>query len=282
MTQTKGIITATDSRGYECCLLMVKSVRLFHPDIPIQVNDLGLTEEEKQEMSSVGAEVVTPNLDHIKGETKRMGDWYAEDWKYWAKPYVLVNSPFDLTLWIDIDCIVVKSLNDCFKEIEQRKFLIVREYLTEVAGCPHIVRNHPQLYIICRVPKQMEVGIGAGVIGFSDKTIIHEWAKTCSFLIHSRYTPYVAWWDQGAMLLTLEKMKLADISKADIAYNYTLQVGQRKFQIDGINSIPGLRSVFPKATILHYCGKPKMYRYDVDKWRFEQYDEPTKSWQKKG
>lgn len=87
--------------------------------------------------------------------------WLARP-HWFKKPFACLQSPYQNSIWIDLDCEIMQSIDDLFSETDSSSQLaLVREYGTE-----HLLFMHP------------DVRYNAGVICFQHGTeIMKKWAQ---------------------------------------------------------------------------------------------------------
>ena len=105
-----------------------------HNHYPVAFLDLGVSEAMKKDIQSF-EHIITPksfsvpsNATEIKPEWKTIypGN-ISEARKHWfAKPSLLLQSPFDTTIWIDIDCEIRSSIEPLF-DLYQNQFAIAQD-----------------------------------------------------------------------------------------------------------------------------------------------------------
>ena len=99
-------------------------VRKQHPYTPIAFGDFGMSEDAKQWCQERGTLIeaskipsyLPPPLHEIgwlyngKKWTCKNTAYHPDRFVFFRKPYLMQQSPFDRTIWLDLDCQVLKSL----------------------------------------------------------------------------------------------------------------------------------------------------------------------------
>lgn len=103
----EGVMSATDEWSFVGFQLLYSSLIVRHK-CPVCVIDLGMNADQRAWCrNQPGLMLVSPNLCALKftGE---------QDWGKWNKPYFLTYSPFQKTLWLDPDTMVIDDLTQMF------------------------------------------------------------------------------------------------------------------------------------------------------------------------
>ncbi len=186
----RGILTASDSPFFPALKRLVVSLK---KQWPMCVMDLGLSSLEVGWLESKGVQTV-----------KR--DWYCPKtvncWHTWNKPQYIRSSPFDYTLWLDADCVVVGDLVPLFG---------VDPLIVRLEGSWPQNANGPHVYQVGDVAEKLPPWslVNAGVVGFSKEAIkgdlFLKWERMCKAAI----TDYslrksLAHQDTGALIWAIE------------------------------------------------------------------------------
>lgn len=124
---------------------------------------------------------------HGQGVWKLRKAWYN-------KPFAMLQSPFEKTVWTDLDCEIVGSLAPLFK---LEKVAVARE----------------------RSIVEEDLGYNSGVVVYpKNSSSIHKWAKACVALNH-RYLG-----DQDILTALIDKGSIELIELPDI-YNWRMKFG---------------------------------------------------------
>src|SRR3990167_1119904 len=182
-----------------------------HNNLPVVFFDLGLSQKAKDFCSSkglvlpleisdslvFGKEQVSPATAHLWEKIMGSGIWDIR-LKWFKKPYAFLASPFDQTLWLDLDCEVRASLTPLFAFAENPLGLsMTREPEPLQQGFRSLGILH-----------QNEVLYNSGVVPFCKNTpILSLWVKEVETNNHA----YIG--DQEALsrLLFLQKSSFPEI-----------------------------------------------------------------------
>lgn len=144
----------------------------------------------------------------------------SNDWAKWCKPLFIkhISENFDLVLWIDCDTIIAKSLDELFSIIRDQ-FFVVADYFA-----PQQCYNKPNLYDYYNITEVTPHVINSGVVGFRfprDDYIIDQWVGATNDLkVNKQIMENVTLYDQGLLLLAVQKFKLYDCISTNINFNY--------------------------------------------------------------
>lgn len=205
-----GIITATDSNTF----LGVKT--LYH-SIKDKVNficyDLGMSHEElkwckNNNLQTVKFNVTIPLIDK---------------WQTYLKPFIIQQSPFDYTIWIDSDCIVTGNLS-LSPLIQSKETFFTRHWINS----KHLKQNSKELYESYPAEWDSDL-INAGVLAINktkDYTILEEWIKMVNRTIYDNILRnYVVNWDEGSLLWAIRKTNNAKkIIDEQCKYNFYCEI----------------------------------------------------------
>jgi hypothetical protein len=101
----------------------------LHNDYPVAFVDFGMSKKAKAWCRQKGTLIpfskrsfpkATPNL------AKEIGVWRTTNYPKWRrmtlqKPFAMMLSPFDTSIWIDLDCEICESLSPLFKNFPKKK-----------------------------------------------------------------------------------------------------------------------------------------------------------------
>jgi hypothetical protein len=196
---------------------------------PVTFADFGMSEHAKKWCASHG-ELISVDIDtsFVKSSSEvsfiRREKWEAlygsSFWvlrhSWFKKPFACLLSPYEITIWIDLDCEILTKLDDLFTScMGSSQLALVREY-----GVNHLPRWDP------------EVIYNGGVLVFVHGCdIVMQWAQGCL----ERSDEF---WGDDPLLSKLIAEHRLDVAELPLEYNW-------KFHW-GINM---------NAHILHWMGK---------------------------
>ena len=248
-----GVITAVDGHAFIGFQVFIQSL-IFSHELNVIVYDIGLSVYQKQWCKDRRIEVRNhPDLIIDKSEYM---------WQTWNKPLYIEASPFRYTLWIDCDTIIVDNISHLAR-IMRDELVIIKDYFKVAEG----LRNNFLLYNRYSVPKLMgnEFLPNGGVLGIDkerDKNFLDTWIQiTEQASKYPEIRPLFKWWDQGAILWSLEKIGQDKIPIRDRRWNYACSnriYHNLGHMLDEVNELD--------AKIVHFAGRPKPWH----NWRSSQ------------
>lgn len=176
MSQNRGIIVASDAKG-EWLLPWWWERYSSANTLPVAFIDFGMTEKTlswckergivipyKQEHSLTEA-----SYDQLEGWTKIYGESYRSSRDAWfKKPHACLLSPFEETLWIDIDCEVLDSVEEAFSYLKKECAVWYGSSLS----IPEGLEEEAKSGVLCN----------SGVVVFKRNSfIVKEWARKAVF-----------------------------------------------------------------------------------------------------
>jgi hypothetical protein len=128
---TYGIIVGSDDQLEKLLPYFYLNLRL-NCDLPIVFFDFGMTETGKEfcqkrgEVIKIENSLFMDHCEHTLNDLKIV--WFK-------KPLAFQKAPFDINLWLDIDCKVVSSLEPLLQAYETTKWLAIHEEVFETKKC---------------------------------------------------------------------------------------------------------------------------------------------------
>lgn len=153
---------------------------------------------------------------------------FGDHWPQYIKPY-LIQTAIDhlslseeyLLLWLDVDTVILKPLDEIFTATQQ-DFLIIKDFF----GPTHC-QNKPELYELYPSNIQEEdekLVINSGVVGFSlprDQYILDRWINNSSLVISNPdLKEHIILYDQGVLLWALRDLGIINKASNHKIYNY--------------------------------------------------------------
>lgn len=242
-----GIITACDDGFFPLAQVMLLSITLSH-EVPIALFDLGLSELNRDWLLTV------PNLRILKCSSHVMPT-NINGWQTYNKPFYIQDSPFDKTIWIDCDCVVLDDLNHLVNLLRHNPVMF---QCYHVKGGTH---NDPQLHALMGTnltPHQSGPPIiNAGILGFDkrrefDSLLLADWCEATKRAVGNRdIQRHAKYWDQGLLQWTLESKCVLPIIHDDKRWNCpaTIESSLRRSCYKVFN--------YSTGSILHFAGHGK-------------------------
>ncbi len=121
-----GIITGCDRNQEWLLPWWYEQIREHHPDLPIAFADMGISDTAKRWCSDRGILIPESQIDPLSPFPQEIGWLYQKKkWKCkgcppipndisFRKPLIMQQSPFERSLWLDLDCQVVGNLTPLF------------------------------------------------------------------------------------------------------------------------------------------------------------------------
>jgi hypothetical protein len=226
-----GIVTAADKnvfRGLQALFVSVKN------KINFLCYDIGLTTEQKNWCERNNLQL--KSLAFPSDLTKLNG------WMSYTKPWVIADSPFEYTIWLDTDCVVVGDLTQAELIFRKRTFFV-----------EHFLKQYPANlnYLYEQRPVKADTKnwnyINAGVFGIHKKDIedliVNKWQFLINVCIQDSKIKQTCdmYWDEGSLNWSLQKDNSLDFITNNHSYNwpgdYDIIEKQKK---DQVNKIPCL------------------------------------------
>ena len=209
-----GIITATDSNTFVGVQTLFASVK---NKINFICYDLGLSEEEKKWCEEQGLntkKIKLPECTHIK------------KWQTYVKPWLVDDSPYEYTVWIDSDCIVVGDLGKS-EFIQKKESFFIKHWIKQ----KHLTKNSKFLYYSHPVDNPASSYVNAGVFGINksqDQDILDKWKFLLQLGFNDKeFLDLIVNWDEGGLNWSLQNKDYSKYIHNDYRYN-----GYATFMID--------------------------------------------------
>lgn len=262
----EGIITLADAHYFEGLKLLYFSVQKNYT-IPIVCFDIGLNSEQK-EWAANNLPLLTiqdiPDdkmINIIKNhkETTALAKKGKRQWPLWICPFLIQNSPFTKTLWLDCDLIVLRNLDTLFKKLDKGPFF------TPENLAPHVTANKPELYHLLPIKhrfNEQNALINAGVSGWHlerDKNILKDYAQVVTKAFQDENIKNaISWHDQGSLIWAILKNRLENRIAKSWEWNLCVKHTQVKGMRFTWNNqlLDELRTLVPEANIIHWNGQP--------------------------
>lgn len=268
-TESTAIVTSCDSRYFQGLLWWWDAVKSnLKSDATILVFELGWTSEQKRLAITAGIPFKSFNPacfdgPHrpllIEGITKRQ-------LCCWIKPFLVQQVPYDNVVWIDVDALPIRPIDDLIDLVKKQPFVFLDQYNPSVTG------NNPKLYELLPVhrPVDKNLTINNGVFGLNVKRD-HEFFN---WWIHASYAAFrepdirqlFSWWDQGTMIWALNRTSNPNGLVLDLGKKFNYPANgckyakddmDRKRYLDGRHFFEELRRDHPEAHVVHWLGIKK-------------------------
>lgn len=260
----QGVLTATNSRLFPA--VHATAISLKEQRLKYAVVDHGLTGEQIDILHSLNVMVFDDlPMRIVTGMTR--SEVYPEiPVQAWRKPYLIVNSPFRLTAWIDADAIPLHHAQELFswpKGIITQDHFIDREWAEE---------NYRPL--LDAMGLQTLHPLNAGVlVAPKDADWLQKWAKaTWSIITSTTWSALAHCRDQSALIVALSNMRSTEMPAyltqahwnypADGCRNLQMWNRLRDYPKDGQMLLDFARDRHPGVTVVHWMGPIKPWALD--------------------
>lgn len=203
----KGILIASDSHT-EWLLQWWWKYYSRYNDFPVAIVDFGMTKKMKKWCEQRGQVIPLLSPADFVISKHAISEEFSQQWEeiykgdvwqprqaWFKKPLAFLKTPFELTLWIDVDCEVLSSLMPLFDEWEEGiELALVRE-------------------------SNQRMEYNSGVVLFSkNASFLQDWARLC-LRDNDKYMG-----DQNALTDLLLKNKIP-LKELDPIYNWLMSQG---------------------------------------------------------
>lgn len=246
----RAILTAVSSNLWTDYLVFYESVRRHH-EYPIYVICLELTDWQLAHLAGQRGVVAVPLDD---AEIYKQAD---KHWRQWYKPFYfeLVPKEADL-LWLDVDLVVLDSLEPLFAKAEEQ-FFVMADYFA-----PKSCLNKPELYRKHHLEiakDRSQLVLNSGVIGIQpqrDRALLKLWQRKVNLaMVDQEIRSSIALFDQGALLWAMHELGVQDQILARKSWNYPAR--KNPYELD--DKLWGrIKRDNPEAVIAHFAGLPKL------------------------
>ena len=125
---TAGVLTAASPEQWPHLLMLLESLRESNPALPVHVGAYRLSEEHRSELAKMGVGVT--RFKDLGVPSDIMGDVPPPDLWMWVKPWTIQSSPFERTVWIDADAVVLRQFDDLLTAADASLVLTPDEHAT--------------------------------------------------------------------------------------------------------------------------------------------------------
>ena len=266
MNKSEGIITLADNNYFQGLLILYHSVQESYP-VPIICYDIGLETEQiiwcKKNLNNLS---ILPIPDHetikkIKAykEKTKLRKKGKRQWPLWICPFLIQHSPFEKTLWLDCDLIILRNLKQLFKKLD------AGPVFTPENLAPHVTANKPELYKLLPINQNYQPEyalINAGVSGWHkkrDRLALDDYSNVVRMAFEKEeIKKAISWHDQGALIWAILNNNLENRVQNNWKWNLCVKhttVNNLKFTWN-LKILKEIKEKVPEANILHWNGQP--------------------------
>lgn len=247
MKPKQGIMSATDDLSFIGFQLLYSSVAVRH-NCSFAVVDIGMRDDQLAWCKrQKGLMVITPNRSALKFEGE-------DGWEKWNKPYFIMYSPFQQTLWLDPETIVLDDLTQLFGMLEDG---------------PVIVNTKEEIddndWFFSKMPGDVKVPWSAcypttAVVGFDatrDFYLLREWMWVVENIVtDAKLQAASRRLDSAALAWGMAKHEMMDVAIESPAWNWSAQGGANGLNFVEYASVEqllvGVKKDFPIAHIVNW------------------------------
>lgn len=281
-SETTAIVTSCDSRYFTGLMWWWDAVRSqVNDDVSIVVFELGWSSLQKREAIKAGIRYIPFNPSCFDGPHRQslLTGITKKELCCWTKPFLVQATPYDNVIWIDVDALPIRPLDELVALVKKQPFMFLDQYN------PETTRNKDKLYellpVYCEVDKQLTINNGVFGINVKRDHELFGWWIHASYaaLRNPEIRKQFSWWDQGTMIWAMhrcggKKNYVLDTGKK---FNYPANGLKhvkddlfRKQYVDGRCFFAELRKDHPDAHIVHWLGLKKFELWP-DYWKPEQH-----------
>lgn len=258
----EGIVTLADDRFFVGLVLLYLSVQNDYP-VPILCFDGGLTERQKDWARefmpgcSVRPIPETREVRLIRRALKGTSENLTEEWLLWVCPFLIASSPFQRTLWLDSDLVVLRRLGHLFQ------FLSDGPVFTPENHNPPDTPNPPDLYELLPIERPFERTVplvNGGVSGWDLERDAELLRWYCHPVLEAARNPRIRasikWHDQGSLIWAIQKTGHEHRVLDSVAWNLCAEWidDPMKPYSPGARLLDILREDYPGTNLVHWNG----------------------------
>lgn len=261
MSSSYGIITGANSVNWIC--LSALAIGAHKNKIGFAIADHGLEKWQRTELERIGIQWI----EHKKIDLPKLNT-NSVDLRAWWKPWICQASPFEKSIWIDNDSVIIGDITPLFKYdlcVGNHKIWIGHRRWIQSQDLAEKIFDKDRLKNYYLKTKDMN----CGVIGFTkNNPFIQEWIDMTEYLFKNKeLLDLCVAKDQNAFILTCIKRL---IENKDIPYilenkyNYPAEGLNNKYKHKRkkISKNPNLFlkdtiKKNPKQIIVHWISRPK-------------------------
>lgn len=174
---SRGIVTGGSSIHWPC--LGALAIGAGRNGVSLAVADHGLLDWQREELSRIGVRWIAHPQPLVAARPSGMSP--PSDPRAWWKPWVCAASPFDRSIWIDADAVLVGDLNGAFDLLATDSF-VATQTLWQADG--RAMYSTIVNYLFGSLPVHRDLPqvahINTGIVGFrKGDAVIDDWRQMC-------------------------------------------------------------------------------------------------------
>lgn len=206
-----GIVTAADARYFPGVQLLYASMVHTHTGLHMQAYDIGWTPAQKEWASR------QPLLTVVEWPNPPIPHTIVK-WPQYNRPFFLRGSMFDLSIWMDADCVIKQDLNPLIGYVLQKPFIVANQM------CSPIDRKMYDYIPGCSTRECFT--LSSGVFGWMkerafDKLIIDTWCDLTNFIVFhpDRLDLLMINSDESILRIVAQKLNIIEDIWWDVRWN---------------------------------------------------------------
>jgi hypothetical protein len=243
-------------------VLLYLSVQELYP-VPIVCFDGGLSDEQKRwaaehmPLCFIWPMPDTEEVATVRRTLHGASENKTEEWLLWVCPFLISASPFQRTLWLDTDLIVLRNLGELFQKIENGPVF------TSENHDPDRTANHPELYSYLPIEGKDETRsplVNGGVTGWDldrDRELLAMYRKpVLAAARDERIRSAIRWHDQGSLIWAIQKTGMERFVIDGRTWNICARHTATPDKDYDLNDdlFDELRRDYPQANLVHWNG----------------------------
>lgn len=227
---TKGVLyIAFNDVFVKECLLSIESFKRYHPDIPI-----ALFTDQKVENSNIDIlEIINPK--HIRSKVDYIG-----------------QSPFEKTLYLDSDTVIVHDVLDMFEILDRFDVGITHDYARKRQNYCHIKEYSDIPYSFSEV--------NGGIMAFNNSDRTKEFLKLWNQKFYS-YKEQTNGWDQPTLRISLWQ---SNVKIHHFPPEYNIRPKHVREKVRNNKHTLGKSHLSPRIYHAHYSHDVHSGKYEID------------------
>jgi hypothetical protein len=244
-----GFVCAADACQFIGFQVLYASVVKGHRNLGFVLYDLGLTDAQRAWCRRVP-------LVELRSFRNPLPD-DRPGWQKWCRPWLLLESPFELSVWADNDVVLLNTFEPVFVRAK-RSFAVSR------GPAYNLPERRVYDYVGPLVDEDEMLAINSGVLAYSprrgsDRLLLETW-RDLTVLLHAhpdRPFEYLApVFDESVLRLTLQKIGRADAVQLPPQFNRFVLPGD-PLRKDLAGTLDRCRNKWEREHALHLIMAPK-------------------------
>ncbi|MGZ4416251.1 MAG: hypothetical protein ACXVRZ_18060 [Gaiellaceae bacterium] len=262
---TRGVVTLCDDNYFPGLLRLHESIATSAP-YPIACFDVGFTAEQRSTLRALSDVEVLPLPDdpliarivEATRDVQPLAKPGKRIWPLWICPILIRASPFDETVWLDTDLVVLEPLDRLYGELDSGPVF------TPENKAPERTPNAARLYELLPIERVFDptrpcvnAGVSAWRRGRDDYVLSAYTRPVSEAAERPEVREAISWHDQGALIWAIQALGLEQ--SVQPTWRWNLAVDNASLADDALrwddDLVPRLREHLPGVGILHWNGR---------------------------